>query len=858
LKNENVTELKEEGIMKRFEDRLRKTGRRITLVLPSLILFLLAGWLLPANVWRMFEPRVAAATFTVTNTNDSGAGSLRQAILDANAASGPDSIAFNISGSGVRTIIPASPLPAITSPVTIDGYTQPGASANTNPTTLGSNAVILIELNGNFQDISFYNGLSIESGGAGSTIRGLVIRGFSVATGIVVRANNVAIEGNFIGLDASGSTVSTNGRGIFLFTANDVRIGGTSPAARNVVSGSIGSFIHVFDSTGTVIQGNLLGTNAAGTIALGNEATRVALEGGFGGVNTTLIGGPTISARNLIVGGGFGVSGCAGCSGMVVQGNLFGKDVTGTFPIGNQGNSIYADRTLNVRIGGTTSAPGVSPGNIVATSDYGIVTSGVTGLVVEGNSVSGGRFGVYAVSTVGRIGGTVGGSANLIFDNALVGVVAESSTAVAVLGNSIHSAAQRGIALVPSGVSPDACDLDTGPNGLQNFPVFTSALFQGSQVNVSGSLNSIPNTMFRVEFFSNPAAGPLGHGQGKTFLGSTTVTTDGACNAAFGPQVFPISPGHLFVTATATRLATGVEVETSEFSASFPISGTPPGSRADFDGDGRTDLSVFRPSEGNWYLQQSTAGFGVIKWGISTDTPVPGDYDGDGKTDTAILRPASDPAIPDYYILNSNGFVLSGVSWGLPGDIPVAGGDYDGDGRADVAVFRPSDTNWYVLKSGGGIIVNSFGLAGDQPFAADFDGDGLSDQAVFRPGSQAFFYFRGTLNNPSGNITFVPFGTTGDKPVVADYDGDNKDDAAVYRPSNGTWFIRRSSSGAVDQVLFGLSSDVPVPGDYDGDGRDDVGVYRDGTWYLNRSTSGFLQTNFGVASDIPIPKRYIP
>ncbi len=854
-----LRELKEEGIMKRIEDRLRKTGRRIAFVLPAFVLFLLAGWLLPASVWKMFEPRVAAATFTVTNTNDSGAGSLRQAIIDANAAAGLDSIAFAISGSGVRTILPASPLPPITSPVVIDGYTQPGASANTNPTTLGSNAVILIDLNGNFQDIGFFNGLSLESGAAGSTIRGLAIRGFSVGTGILVRANNVAIEGNFIGLDASGSAVSTNGRGVFVFTATDVRIGGTSPAAKNVISGNIGNFVHIFDATGTVIQGNLVGTNAAGTIALGNEATRIALEGGFGGVHTTLIGGPAINARNVIVGGGFGIATCAGCTGLVVQSNLFGKDVTGTSTLGNQGNSIHTDRTTNVRIGGITSAPGVPPGNVIATSDYGIVTSGVNGLVVEGNSVSGGRFGVYAVSSVGRVGGTVAGSQNLISNNAGAGVVSEGSSAVTILGNSIHTAAQFGIDLVPGGITPnDACDVDMGPNGNQNFPVFTSAQFQGSQVNVSGSLNSISNTTFRLEFFSNPAAGPFAHGQGKTFLGSALVTTDGACNASFGPQVFPISPGHLFVTATATRLATGAEVETSEFSASFPISGTPQRSRADFDGDGRTDLSVFRPSEGNWYLQQSTAGFGVIKWGVSTDTPVPGDYDGDGKADTAILRPDADPANPDYYILNSNGFVVSGVSWGVPGDIPVIGGDYDGDGKSDVAVFRPSDTRWYVLKSGGGITVNSFGLAGDQPFAADFDGDGIADQSVFRPGAQAFFYFRGTLNNPAGNITFVPFGTTGDKPVVADYDGDNKDDVAVFRPSNGTWYIRRSSNAAVDFILFGLTSDVPVPGDYDGDGKDDVAVYRSGTWYLNRSTSGFFQTGFGVASDIPIPKKYIP
>ncbi len=166
-------------------------------------------------------------------------------------------------------------------------------------------------------------------------------------------------------------------------------------------------------------------------------------------------------------------------------------------------------------------------------------------------------------------------------------------------------------------------------------------------------------------------------------------------------------------------------------SANFPMGGVltpgspnvpaaaPTGSaRSDFDGDGRTDLSVFRPSQGNWYINGSTAGFLAINWGLSTDTIVPGDYDGDNKTDTAIFRPQADPAEADFWILRSNGFTVAGLAFGLPGDIPVIG-DYDGDGSDDVAIYRPSETTWYILNSGGGVTVTPFGAAGITPVPAD-------------------------------------------------------------------------------------------------------------------------------------------
>ncbi|HEV8593185.1 MAG TPA: M36 family metallopeptidase [Pyrinomonadaceae bacterium] len=271
-------------------------------------------------------------------------------------------------------------------------------------------------------------------------------------------------------------------------------------------------------------------------------------------------------------------------------------------------------------------------------------------------------------------------------------------------------------------------------------------------------------------------------------------------------------------------------------------------SRADFDGDGKTDLSVYRPSEGNWYLNRSTAGFGVVHWGVSTDLTTPGDFDGDGKADFAVFRPSTG----EWFVLRSGDNGYSIAPFGTSGDVPVTG-DYDGDGKADMAVFRPSTNVWYIQNSGGGITMTPFGAAGDLPVRGDYNGDGKTDIAVFRPSTGTWW-----ISNSGGSVTTTNFGLAADKPVTADYDGDNKDDIAVFRPSNGTWYIQRSSNGAVDFVTFGISTDLPVAGDYDGDGKDDVAVYRDGTWYAQRSSAGILITNFGLSSDTALPSRYIP
>lgn len=279
---------------------------------------------------------------------------------------------------------------------------------------------------------------------------------------------------------------------------------------------------------------------------------------------------------------------------------------------------------------------------------------------------------------------------------------------------------------------------------------------------------------------------------------------------------------------------------------------SPPGgvstARADFDGDGRTDYSVVRPSaEAHWFILGSTAGFQAYNWGFGTDIPVPGDYDEDGKTDVAVFRRSDSPG-SSFFILKSDGNVFQSISWGVAEDIPVTG-DFDGDGKADATVFRPSTGNWHSLLSNGGMRHQQFGQAGDKPVGGDFDGDGTSDITVVRDGT-----WISSLS--TGGVRFVSFGYPTDAIVPADYDGDGKDDVAIFR--NGEWWILRSSDNAAVSISFGQAGDVPVPGNYDGDSMDDVAIFRNGAWWVLKSSGGVDTANFGFGTDIPLPSKYLP
>ena len=271
---------------------------------------------------------------------------------------------------------------------------------------------------------------------------------------------------------------------------------------------------------------------------------------------------------------------------------------------------------------------------------------------------------------------------------------------------------------------------------------------------------------------------------------------------------------------------------------------------ADFDGDGKTDVSVFRADTNSWYfLNSSNSGFNAIAFGGGTDVLAPGDYDGDGKTDTAVFRPSEGV----WYFRTKAGFVSS-RPFGASGDIPVPA-DFNGDGKTDVAVFRPSNGVWYVANSDslGTYTFVQFGQNGDKPVQADYDGDGKADIAVWRPSTGGWY----VLRSSDGTFSGVNFGASTDQPAQGDFDGDSKTDIAVFR--NGTWYLLQTTDGFT-AVGFGTTGDVPAVGDYDGDNKSDIAVYRpsNGAWYILQSRSGFIGTAFGNSTDKPIPNAYLP
>jgi hypothetical protein len=413
-------------------------------------------------------------TIVVTNTADSGNGSLRQAILSANStATVSDIINFNISGAGPHTINPLTPLPPLTSPVVIDGYSQSGASANSLAN--GDNAVLQIAL---------LDSLVIDT--TNSTVRGLVIEQIQIGAVPNPKGSNV-VEGCFIGLDATGTnSLGSSGFGVFVQTPNN-RIGGTTPAARNVISGKGTTGIEIFETfaTNNVIQGNFIGTDRTGTKAIGNGDRAVAINMNASG-NT--IGGLFSNARNVISGNldrGITLDG----SSNSVYGNFIGTDATGLLPLGNA-------RT-GVEIGGSNNRVG---------------ESSASGNVIAFNGINGG--GIFTTNGVD---------------------VKPGATAYIIRGNSIFDNKGLGI------------DVNANSQVTAGFPVLTLVSNTTTATFVRGSFT--PNTTFGLELFSNPTVDPSGHGEGKKHLITTAVTTDASSNFSL-TLPSPVTPG-LFLSAIA-------------------------------------------------------------------------------------------------------------------------------------------------------------------------------------------------------------------------------------------------------------------------------------------------------------------
>lgn len=554
----------------------------------------------------------ASDTFTVTNTNDSGAGSLRQAITDANGngnASDMDVINFNISGSGVHTISVDTPLPAITEKVTIDGYTQTGATENTAVSPNPINSSLKIELSGvNYTPPDNANstaasGLVVNTDNV--IVKGLSVYGFSALTddspvnnaNLIVTGNNSGIYGNYLGVKADGTTVGDGNNWVSIADGGTgTKIGSVDASDRNIIyakstSNKSGAYI----STGTngVMYGNYVGIAKDGVTDLSPEdADANGLTGPFtfgvnlisnGNSGNNTIGGSGAGKRNVISGGTVLLE--LNSDGNIVQGNYFGTDYTGT---------VRSSITNGMGIGATTGS-----GNLIGgtNSGEGNLIAGVKGIGIGAQSMMVDQYSLTLTPSKNAIlGNTIRdvGIFNLnVFGDSNQGIDLASFRDTSTPADFLPDA------FTDYGPTPnDAADSDTGPNGFINFPVLKSAKQVGNQLTITYDLDAAdsPSSTYRIEFYANSERSIFGYGPGEQYLGAADNVSPGTNKTVTLTVAGSLYRQALSATTTAVDNTTNSGYgATSEFSKNLSIA-----SETDSDADSVVDsIEAAAPNNGD-------------------------------------------------------------------------------------------------------------------------------------------------------------------------------------------------------------------------------------------------------------------
>jgi hypothetical protein len=841
----------------------------------------------------------------VTNTNDSGLGSLRQAILTSNGASGQTTICFNIPGGGLHTIALASSLPAITTPAIIDGTSQPGYSG-----------APLIELNG--ANVTNQPGIWITAGN--STVRGLVINRFGLNGIIVTNSGNNTIAGNYIGTDSTGTVAAPNGTdGIGILNSPNNTVGGTAAADRNVVSGNTGNGIGITGSaaSGNTIIGNIVGANASGTASVANNGDGILINQSpnntVGGTTGTTPGGACTGSCNLVSGNrvnGIGIWMPSG-TGNTVQGNIVGLTMSGTASLGNGDIGVEVNETSGNIVGGTTpNARNVLSGN----NGAGVF---ITGGNAHDNVVQGNYIGTNSAGNGGignrKMGLGIGYSPGIQpAHNNMIGGIAGVTPGGACTGacNLISGNVQNGVLMSGSGtgggnifysnyIGVAANGTDPIGNGIDGIGIIESSnnLIGGSNsnqrnviaANGSNGLILVGGTSNDNRFIGNNdgvnAAGAnmgnasagvmLAGGINSAVLGNNINANGNSgisfANGANRSPKFPLVYAARTINNRTAIAGTFNGLSNTSFTLDF------------FASDGCNAAAPLNFGQGQNYLGSTT--ITTDQFGNSVFTFLPASPVGGNRYITATASkqingtPAETSGFSQCMLVNTAKPALTdGATWFLKSDLTPGSADitfgygfpstllmcaWDPNQKGVKLPVVVSGNNWFERASyttGKADNQFSYGPNGGTPVCGDWTGSGFDSPGMVSADST--WYLRNS-NSSGGADTVFQWGPYGGVPAPGNWTGSGVTTPGMYLPGSDQFITRNTNGGGPADNVYMLSGPGLIKqasggnivvGDWTGEGRDKIGwVGADNVWRMGGNAGGNMIGSFRFGFPGPKP-----